>query len=150
MLRVPQGQRSQVDEIQEAWAHARLEEQAEARRTTTDGIGYTKTDGDNMKCELKIIARDVKEAIIFLPTAGGITHFGKVLLAEAIVIVPTGVLAGINVLIGTVLAFVVACATLMYYNARCECKEAWKGELLMQATNTLGKDYVKETLGKGG
>lgn len=76
-----------------------------------------------MKCEIKLISRDIKEAIKFLPTAGGITHFGKVLLAEAIFIVPIGVLAGINAVIGTVIAFVIACAALVYYNARCECKE---------------------------
>lgn len=82
------------------------------------------TDGDSiMKCELKLIKRDIKEAIKFLPTTGGITHFGEVLLVEAIVIVPIAFLAGINTVIGTILAFVIACAALVYYNARCECKE---------------------------
>lgn len=113
-----------MGEIQEARSHTRLEEQAEAGRTTTDGIGDGKTNGDNnMKCELKIINRDIKEAIEYLLTAGGITHFGKVLLAEAIFLVPIAVLAGRNTAIGTAIVFVIACATLVYYNASCECKE---------------------------
>ena len=76
-----------------------------------------------MRCELKIIFRDVKEAIKFLPTLGGIGHFAKILLAEAILIVPIAVLAGINTLIGTVIAFIVACFAIVYYNASTECKE---------------------------
>lgn len=77
-----------------------------------------------MKCELKLISRDIEEAIKFLPTWRGITYFGEVLLAEAIFIFPMAVLAGINAVITSVAIFVTACAILMYYNASCRCKEA--------------------------
>ena len=76
-----------------------------------------------MECELKLISRDIKEAIEFLPTWGGIGYFTKILLAEAIVIVPIFVLAGINTVIGIIIAFVIVCFALVYYNASTECKE---------------------------
>ena len=76
-----------------------------------------------MKCELKLIARDVKEAIKFLPTLGGIAFFIEILIIEIIIIIPTFILVGINAVIGTVIAFIIACFGIVYYNARNECKE---------------------------
>ena len=75
-----------------------------------------------MKCEIRIIARDIKQAIYFLPTWGGIVQFLKILSAEALVIVPVSVLGGINTVFVAVAIFISACAVLVYYNASIECK----------------------------
>lgn len=81
-----------------------------------------------MRCELKLMAKDAKEAIIALPTWDGAAKFTKILLAEATVIIPIAFLAGINALIATVGIFVTACAILMYFNASSRCKEAAQGK----------------------
>lgn len=81
-----------------------------------------------MKCELKLMAKDAKEAIIALPTWDGATKFTEILLAEAIVVVPIAFLAGINALIATVVISITACVILMYFNASSRCKEAAQGK----------------------
>lgn len=75
-----------------------------------------------MKCELKIITRDIKEAIINLPTRKGMAQFIRITSLEAIIIVPIFMLAGINAVIAAVVLFVSACIAIVYFNARDECK----------------------------
>lgn len=76
-----------------------------------------------MKCELKIIARDIKEVIKSPLTLRGIIYFAEVLLIESIIIVPALIIAGANAVVVTVVAVVSLCIVLVYYNAMSECKE---------------------------